>query len=57
MVETFKSVFQPNQDAADNFKAVDLSWVKSATDPLEVLRHGVDFLEDPSKINSDNCKM
>ena len=42
---------------ADNFEAVDLSWVKSATDPLEVLRHGLDFLEDPSKINSDNRKM
>ena len=42
---------------ADNFEAVDLSWVKSAMDPLEVLRHGLDFLEDPSKINSDNHKM
>ena len=42
---------------ADNFEAVDLSWVKNATDPLEVLGHGLDFLEDPSKINSDNCKM
>ena len=42
---------------ADNFEAVDLSWVKSATDPLEVLGHGVEFLEDPSKINSDNHEM
>ena len=42
---------------ADNFEAVDLSWVKSATDPLKVLGHGVEFLEDPSKINSDNCEM
>ena len=42
---------------ADNFEAVDLSWVKSAMDPLEVLRHGLDFLEDPSKINSNNCEM
>ena len=49
--------FQCNQDAADNFEAVDLSWVKSATDPLEVLGHSLDFLEDPSKINSDNHKM
>ena len=40
----------------DNFEAVDLSWVKNATDPLEVLGHGVEFLEDPSKINNDNCK-
>ena len=39
---------------ADNFEAVDLSWVKNATDPLMVLRHGLDFLEDPSKINNDN---
>ena len=46
--------FQHNQDAADNFEAVDLSWVKSATDPLKVLGHGLDFLEDPSKINNDN---
>ena len=41
----------------DNFEAVDLSWVKSAKDPLKVLGHGLDFLEDPSKINNDNCKM
>ena len=26
-------------------------------DPLEVLRHGLDFLEDPSKINNDNHEM
>ena len=38
-------------------RAVDLSWVKSATDPLEVLGHGLDFLEDPSKINSNNREM
>ena len=42
---------------ADNFEAVDLSWVKNTTDPLEVLRHGLDFLEDPSKINGSNCEM
>ena len=42
---------------ADNFEAVNLSWVKSAMDPLEVLGHGLDFLEDPSKINNDNCEM
>ena len=42
---------------ADNFEAVDLSWVKSAIDPLKVLRHGLDFLEDPSKINSNNHEM
>ena len=39
---------------ADNFEAVDLSWVKNAADPLEVLRQGLDFLEDPSKINNYN---
>ena len=39
---------------ADNFEAVDLSWVKNATDPLVVLRQGLDFLEDPSKINNGN---
>ena len=39
---------------ADNFEAVDLSWVKNATDPLEVLKQGSDFLEDPSKISIDN---
>ena len=49
--------FQSNQDVADNFEAVDLSWVKSAMDPLKVLRHGLDFLEDPSKINSNNHEM
>ena len=38
----------------DNFEAVDLSWVKNATDPLMVLRQGLDFLEDPSKINNNN---
>ena len=41
---------------ADNFEAVDLSWVKNATDPLIVLRQGLDFLEDPSKINNNNCE-
>ena len=39
---------------ADNFDAVDLSWVKSNTDPLKVLKHGLDFLQDPSKINGNN---
>ena len=39
---------------ADNFKAIDLSWVKNVTDPLEVLKQGSDFLEDPSKISIDN---
>ena len=48
---------QPNQDAADNFDAVDLSWVKSTTDPLKVLKHGLDFLQDPSKINGNNCEI
>ena len=42
---------------ADNFEAVDLSWVRSATDPLKVLGHSLDFLEDPSKINSNNREM
>ena len=41
---------------ADNFKAVDLSWVKDATDPLKVLKQGLDFLEDPSKISINNCE-
>ena len=49
--------FQPDQDAADNFEAVYLSWVKSAMHPLKVLRHGLDLLEDPSKINGNNCEM
>ena len=31
--------------------------MKSTTDPLEVLGHSLDFLEDPSKINSDNREM
>ena len=38
----------------DNFDAVDLSWVKCTTDPLKVLRHGMAFLQDPSKINDSN---
>ena len=38
----------------DNFDAVDLPWVKSTMDPLEVLKHGLDFLQDPSKINGNN---
>ena len=42
---------------ADNFEAVDLSWVKNAADPLEVLGQGLDFLEDPSKINNNNREM
>ena len=41
----------------DNFDAVDLSWVKSTMDPLEVLKDSLDFLQDPSKINSNNCKI
>ena len=45
---------QRDQEVADNFKAVDLSWVKNATDPLEVLQQGLDFLEDPSKISNNN---
>ena len=45
---------QRDQEAADNFEAVDLSWVKDAADPLEVLRQGLDFLEYPSKISNDN---
>ena len=49
--------FQPNQDAKDNFDAVDLSWVKCTTDPLQVLRHGLAFLQDPSKIDESNCKV
>ena len=49
--------FQPNQEAMDNFDAVDLSWVRHTTDPLKVLRHGVIFLEDPSKIDNSNCEV
>ena len=42
----------------DNFDAVDLSWVKHTTDPLKVLRHSLDFLQDPSKIdNGSNHKV
>ena len=41
----------------DNFDAVDLSWVKCTMDPLEVLKHGLDFLQDPSKINGSNCEV
>ena len=41
----------------DNFDAVDLSWVKLTTDPLKVLRHSLDFLQDPSKINGSNCEV
>ena len=57
IVSDFFFSFQCNQDEADNFEAVDLSWVKNAMDPLEVLRQGLNFLEDPSKINNDNCEM
>ena len=39
---------------ADNFEAVDLSWVKNASDPLVVLTQGLEFLEDPSKISNAN---
>ena len=46
--------FQPNQKAMDNFNAVDLSWLRHTTDPLEVLRHGITLLEDPSKIDDSN---
>ena len=38
----------------DNFDAVDLSWVKHTTDPLKVLKHSLDFLQDPSKISGNN---
>ena len=41
----------------DNFDAVNLSWVKHTMDPLKVLRHGLDFLQDPSKINGNNHKI
>ena len=41
---------------ADNFEAINLVWVKDATKPLEVLKQGLDFLEDPSKISIDNRK-
>ena len=41
----------------DNFDAVNLSWVKSTMDPLEVLKHGLHFLQDPSKIYGNNCEM
>ena len=49
--------FQPNQEAMDNFDAVDLSWVMCTTDPLKVLRHGIIFLQDPSKIDESNCEV
>ena len=54
---TLSLSFLPNQDAVDNFDAVDLSWVKSTTDPLKVLKHSLDFLQDPSKINGNNHEM
>ena len=38
----------------NNFDSVDFSWVRHIMDPLEVLRHGVAFLQDPSKINESN---
>ena len=38
----------------DNFEAIDLSWIKNVTEPLEVLKQGSDFLEDPSKISVSN---
>ena len=47
--------FQPSLKAMDNFDTVDLSWLRCTMDPLEVLRHGVSFLEDPSKIDDRNC--
>ena len=46
--------FQPNQDELDNFDSVDLSWVRHTMHPLKVLRHGVAFLQDPSKIDKSN---
>ena len=49
--------FQPNQKAMDNFDTVDLSWLRHTMDPLKVLRHGVSFLEDPSKIDDSNCNI
>ena len=45
---------QHDQNVADNFEAVDLSWIKNATDPLEVLKQGSDFLKGPSKISINN---
>ena len=45
---------QCDQKVADNFEAVDLSWIKNVTDPLEVLKQGSDFLEDPLKISVNN---
>ena len=39
---------------ADNFEAINLSWIKNVTDPLKVLKQGSDFLEDPLKISIDN---
>ena len=38
----------------DNFNSVDVSWVRHTTVPLKVLRHGVAFLQDPSKIDESN---
>ena len=37
-------------------KLLTCPWVKNAMDPLKVLGQGLDFLEDPSKINNDNHK-
>ena len=45
---------QHDQKVADNFEAVNLSWIKNVADTLEVLKQGSDFLEDPSKISANN---
>ena len=49
--------FQPNQKTKDNFDGIDLSWLRCTTGPLEVSRHSVALLEDPSKINNSNCNV
>ena len=49
--------FQPNQQASDNFKPINLPWLRHNTDPDIIQGHGLTFLEDPSKISDDNRSM
>ena len=46
-------IFQPNQQASDNFKPVNLSWLRCNTDPDVIQGQGLAFLEDPLKISDD----
>ena len=50
-------IFQPNQQASNNFKPINLSWLRHNADPDVIQGHGLAFLEDPSKISDDNWNM